>query len=70
LEQSANAGFATASRGFRCAVVAICDADVRSLVEQGYLDRLQQDDSGNIQTALSRLLDQVSPGRRLFGPFV
>lgn len=55
------------ARGFRCAIVEICDADIRALVDRGYLDRLQQHNIEEIQAAVHRLLDHVLIGHQHLG---
>jgi hypothetical protein len=55
------------ARGFRCAIVEICDADVTALVDHGYLGHLKQHDIEEIQAAVHRLLDHILVGHQHLG---
>jgi len=47
-------------RGYRCAVLEICAADIDGLIAHGLLDRHQRDDPSAIEHAIGSLLDRLT----------
>src|SRR3954470_14688744 len=47
-------------RGYRCAVLEICTADIDGLIAHGLLDRLQRHDPSAVECAIGKLLGRLS----------
>ena len=47
-------------RGYRCAVLEVCAADIDGLIAHGLLDKLQRNDPSAIECAIGSLLDRLT----------